>query len=57
MSAGQFSFLRYLIPVFPIRDLPIMLRFTLIGALIAGTYGVLHDQITYSIGPEYFTQF
>jgi hypothetical protein len=26
-------------------------------ALIAGMYGVLHDQITYSISPEYFTKF
>ena len=28
-----------------------------IGALIAGAYGILHDQITYAISPEYFTQF
>lgn len=28
-----------------------------VGALIAAFYGILHDQITYSIGPEYFTRF
>ena len=28
-----------------------------LGALIAGIYGILHDLVTYSIGPEYFTQF
>ncbi|PQO44430.1 hypothetical protein [Blastopirellula marina] len=27
-----------------------------VGALIAGTYGIIHDQITYSISPEYFTK-
>lgn len=27
------------------------------GALIAGAYGILHDQVTYSLGPEYFTAF
>jgi hypothetical protein len=26
------------------------------GALIAGAYGVVHDQITYTISPEYFTK-
>lgn len=34
-----------------------MLVFGLAGALIAGLYGILHDQITYSLGPEYFTCF
>lgn len=27
------------------------------GALIAGAYGIAHDQITYAISPEYFTRF
>ncbi len=27
-----------------------------LGALVAGGYGVLHDQITYTISPEYFTK-
>jgi len=33
-----------------------MLGFAVIGAFIAGGYGILHDQITYSISPEYFTK-
>lgn len=36
--------------------LPAMLGYAVLGALIAGFYGVLHDQITYSISPEYFTR-
>lgn len=34
-----------------------MLGLCVVGSLIAGTYGILHDQVTYSIGPEYFTRF
>jgi len=33
-----------------------MLGYAVIGALIAGLYGVVHDQITYSMSPEYFTR-
>ena len=33
-----------------------MLGYALLGAFIAGDYGVLHDQLTYSISPEYFTR-
>jgi hypothetical protein len=36
--------------------LPAMFGYALLGALTAGFYGVLHDQITYSISPEYFTR-
>jgi hypothetical protein len=32
--------------------LPSMLGYAMLGAFIAGFYGVLHDQITYSISPE-----
>lgn len=28
-----------------------------IASLLAGIYGILHDQITYSISPEYYTKF
>jgi hypothetical protein len=27
-----------------------------VGGLIAGMYGVMHDQVTYGISPEYFTR-
>jgi hypothetical protein len=29
---------------------------SLTGALIAGCFGILHDQITYTLSPEYFTR-
>jgi len=35
--------------------LPRMLGIAFLGAIVAGTYGIFHDQITYSISPEYFT--
>ena len=33
-----------------------MLCYAVLGAFIAGLYGMLNDQITYSISPEYFTR-
>lgn len=36
--------------------LPAMLGYAVVGAFIAGFYGLVHDQITYSISPEYFTR-
>lgn len=48
---------KYLIPQIAFNDLGIMVKYMLIGALIAGGYGILHDQITYMIGPEYFHNF
>lgn len=33
-----------------------MIGVAFFGALLAGVYGILHDQVTYSIGPEYFTK-
>lgn len=47
--------LKYIIPRIALLDIPSMCRVTLIGAVLAGAYGMLHDQITYSISPEYFT--
>jgi hypothetical protein len=45
-----------LYPKFPVHFLPAMIRSALLGALIAGCYGIIHDQITYSISSEYFTR-
>src|SRR5438105_15227373 len=36
--------------------LPALFGHAVIGALLAGCYGALHDQVTYSISPEYFTR-
>jgi hypothetical protein len=38
------------------RDWLALVATMLVGACIAGTYGALHDQISYSISPEYFTR-
>src|SRR5688572_4894387 len=29
----------------------------LIGCIVAGLYGIIHDQLTYTISPEYYTKF
>jgi hypothetical protein len=45
--------------LFPSADWPVLRKAALLslaGALIAGTFGILHDQITYTISPEYFTR-
>jgi hypothetical protein len=47
----------YIVPPIPRADLPALLAFTSVSALVAGCYGVVHDQITFSIGPEYFRNF
>jgi hypothetical protein len=45
-----------LYPKIRLRLLPAMLGYAVLGAILAGVYGVLHDQITYSISQEYFTR-
>jgi hypothetical protein len=36
--------------------LPTMLGYAALGGLLAGAYGIVHDQVTYSISHEYFTR-
>lgn len=36
--------------------LPAMLAYAVLGSLLAGLYGILHDEVTYSISHEYFTR-
>jgi len=45
-----------LYPKFRLKLLPAMLACAVLGSFIAGLYGLNHDQITYSISPEYFTR-
>jgi len=45
-----------LCPKIRLASLPVMFGCAVAGALLAGCYGVVHDQITYSISPEYFTR-
>ena len=47
--------LKYLVPKIALADLPPMFGMAFLGAIVAGMYGILHDHITFSIGPEYFT--
>lgn len=39
------------------RKLGVFSLFLFCSIIIAGIYGIIHDQITYSISPEYFTKF
>lgn len=45
-----------LYPRIPLRRWLAMLRIAFVGAAIAGLYGIIHDQVTFSISPEYFTR-
>jgi len=45
-----------LYPKIRLARLPTMLGYAVVGALLAGIYGALHDQVTYSISHEYFTR-
>jgi hypothetical protein len=44
-----------LYPKIRIVWLPAMIGYAVVGAFLAGFYGILHDQVTYSISREYFT--
>jgi hypothetical protein len=46
-----------LYPRVKLSHLPLMAWIGVQGVLIAGVYGILHDQITFTISPEYFTEF
>lgn len=48
---------KYLIPQIAWADVPIMLGLGAVGSIVAGSYGIVHDQITYTISPEYFTKY
>lgn len=48
--------LRFLFPRIVWRQLPFLLTAAALGGLVAGIYGILHDQLTWMIAPEYFTR-
>lgn len=48
--------LKYLVPRIPLHAVRGIFLVTVVGAIVGGAYGVIHDQITYTIGEEYFTQ-
>ena len=45
-----------LFPRIPLRRWLKMVGIAFVGAAIAGLYGIIHDQVTFSISPEYFTR-
>ena len=45
-----------LYPRVPLASLQMMFGYALAGAILAGLYGMAHDEVTYSISPEYFTR-
>jgi len=48
---------RFLYPKLSWRDAGQIFLMGVVGALVAGIYGVIHDQVTYSLSPEYFSKF
>jgi len=48
--------LRYIVPIFDKKLLGPMLQISLVCSLVAGLYGVIHDQVTFTISNEYFTK-
>ncbi len=45
-----------LYPSIPRAQLAAMLRLAAVGAVVAATYGALHDQVSYAVSSEYFTK-
>jgi hypothetical protein len=35
-------------PKIPFASFPAMLGYAVVGAILAGLYGIIHDQVTYS---------
>lgn len=48
--------MRGLVPSIKAADLRKTAGLALAGALVAGIFGIVHDQITFTISPEYFTR-
>lgn len=49
--------MNWLYPTFSFRQFAWMFVLGMAGSVVAGIYGMIHDQITFSIGYEYFTEF
>ncbi len=47
----------WLVPPLSLADLRLLLKPVAVGSLVAGLYGVVHDYVTYQIGPSYFHDF
>ncbi len=54
---GQFwDLVKFLFPIWKPGELPRTLGIALTGALFAGVFGALIDQVTYSLSEEYYTR-
>ncbi len=56
MNLRKIHWRNIIFPSFQLKLLPSMLGIALLGGVIASIYGIIHDQITYSISQEYFTK-
>jgi hypothetical protein len=54
--ASKWLCMQILYPKIRVALLPSMFGYAALGGLVAGVYGIVHDQITYSISHEYFTR-
>ena len=55
MAVPALSVTNLLYPKLRVAWLPDTLGLSVVGALFAGLYGIPHDQVTYSISSDYFT--
>jgi hypothetical protein len=46
-----------IIPKFSLQQFLAVLQISVFGALVAGLFGIIHDQLTYTLSPAYFTKF
>jgi hypothetical protein len=49
-------FKKILCPEINYSDFLAIIKYALIGGIIAGIYGIIHDQLTFAMAPEYFTK-
>jgi len=40
-----------------VRNIKLIIPYVFLGILLSGTYGAVHDQLSYTLSPEYFTKF
>lgn len=57
MGKSVYGLSRPIVPVVRSEDWPELLRTVVLASGLAAIYGAMHDQVTYSIGPEYFLNF
>jgi hypothetical protein len=48
--------MRWLYPRFPPGRFAVVVRIALLGMGLAAAYGAVHDQVSFTISPEYFTK-